>query len=199
MKLPALLRPRAKSAPQPRLDPPATERADPSPHPAYPRQRPAADREPPPPGPSTPPARLAEPPPLGMRPRPRFIPAAALQHTSAVAPEAEPNAALAPRPAPNPALAQRPAPHPPAAPQPPKPPQWTARSIIGDELRVPTLSCQFGSCGTRFTHPDALGERDLPHLAVAAGWRYDTLSRLACPSCAQHDPTFWPRRAPTAS
>ncbi len=64
-------------------------------------------------------------------------------------------------------------------------------AIIGDELRIPTLWCQFGSCIARFTHRAALGERDLRARALAAGWHYDALGRLACPDCAQHDPTFW--------
>jgi hypothetical protein len=56
--------------------------------------------------------------------------------------------------------------------------------------------CQFGSCIARYTHPGALGERDLRARALAAGWRYDALGRLACPDCAQHDATFWARRPP---
>lgn len=64
-------------------------------------------------------------------------------------------------------------------------------AIIGDELRIPVLWCQFGSCIARFTHRAALGERDLRARALAAGWHYDALGRLACPDCAQHDSTFW--------
>ena len=64
-------------------------------------------------------------------------------------------------------------------------------AIIGNELRIPVLWCEFGSCIARYTHPDALGERDLRYRALAAGWRYDLLGRLACPSCLQRDATFW--------
>jgi hypothetical protein len=72
----------------------------------------------------------------------------------------------------------------------------SARAVIGDALRVPVLWCQFGSCIARYTHRDALGERDLRARALAAGWRYDALGRLACPSCVQHDPFFWMTRPP---
>jgi hypothetical protein len=65
------------------------------------------------------------------------------------------------------------------------------RPIIGDELRIPIMWCQFGTCIERYTHVDALGEQDLRDRALAAGWRYDLLGRLACPSCVQHDGTFW--------
>ena len=66
-----------------------------------------------------------------------------------------------------------------------------ARAIIGDEIRIPFIWCEFGTCDATYIHPDALGERDLRNRALAAGWRYDMLGRRACPSCAQHDPTFW--------
>jgi hypothetical protein len=71
-----------------------------------------------------------------------------------------------------------------------------ARAIIGDAIRIPILWCQFGSCIARYTHRDALGERDLRLRALAAGWRYDALGRLACPGCVQHDPSFWMTRPP---
>jgi hypothetical protein len=64
------------------------------------------------------------------------------------------------------------------------------RSIIGDEVRVPVLWCEFGACIARYTSRDALGERDLRARAQATGWRYDGLGRLACPSCVRHDPAF---------
>lgn len=70
------------------------------------------------------------------------------------------------------------------------------RAVIGDEIRIPFIWCEFGTCGATYTHPDALGERDLRARALAAGWRYDALGRRACPSCAQHDPTFWTARPP---
>jgi hypothetical protein len=70
------------------------------------------------------------------------------------------------------------------------------RAVIGDEIRIPIMWCEFGSCITRYTHPGALGEGDLRARALAAGWRYDALGRLACPDCVQHDSTFWPTRPP---
>lgn len=73
--------------------------------------------------------------------------------------------------------------------------QWGhMRAVIGDELRVPTLLCEFGGCMARYTYPDALGERDLRDWALAAGWQYDLIGRLACPACVRHAPTFWARR-----
>jgi hypothetical protein len=72
----------------------------------------------------------------------------------------------------------------------------TERAVIGDEIRIPIMWCDFGSCIARYTHSSALGERDLRARALAAGWRYDALGRLACPDCAQHDPAFWPTRPP---
>ncbi|HEX7160596.1 MAG TPA: hypothetical protein VF223_05080 [Trebonia sp.] len=70
------------------------------------------------------------------------------------------------------------------------------RSVIGDELRIPIMWCEFGTCIERYTHVDALGEQDLRYRALVAGWRYDLLGRLACPSCVQHDEMFWMTRPP---
>jgi hypothetical protein len=67
------------------------------------------------------------------------------------------------------------------------------RAVIGDELRVPALLCEFSGCTARYTHPDALGELELRGRAVAAGWQYDVIGRLACPSCVRHAPNFWTR------
>lgn len=75
--------------------------------------------------------------------------------------------------------------------------QKTMRALIGDELRIPMLWCEFGSCINRFTDSGALGERDLRQRALETGWRYDALGRLACPSCVQHDAAFWPTCPPT--
>jgi hypothetical protein len=72
------------------------------------------------------------------------------------------------------------------------------RAIIGDELRIPMLWCQFGTCINHYADSAALGEQDLRSMALAAGWRYDALDRLACPSCGQHDPGFWPICPPVA-
>jgi hypothetical protein len=70
------------------------------------------------------------------------------------------------------------------------------RGIIGDQIRKPILWCEFGNCIHRYTAPGALGEGDLRALALAAGWRYDALGRLACPGCAQHDSAFWVGQPP---
>jgi len=97
------------------------------------------------------------------------------------------------RPAGPPPAGQAPVPAPPGARGPRRPP---VRAIIGDEIRIPFIWCEFGTCDATYTHPDALGERDLRARALAAGWRYDALGRRACPGCAQHDPTFWSARPP---
>jgi hypothetical protein len=68
--------------------------------------------------------------------------------------------------------------------------QASAHAVIGDELRRPAVWCELGSCSSRFTDAAALGESDVRSRALAVGWRQDALSRLACPGCAQHDPTF---------
>lgn len=65
------------------------------------------------------------------------------------------------------------------------------RAVIGDGLRIPTLLCEFSGCMARYTHREALGERDLRDWALAAGWQYDLIGRLACPTCVRHAPTFW--------
>lgn len=94
----------------------------------------------------------------------------------------------------------------PPAPQPPPAPaapagrvpamrRWRPmRAFIGDELRVPILWCEFGNCIRRYVSDEAHAELDLRALALAAGWRYDAIGRLACPSCAQYDPAFRPLR-----
>ena len=78
--------------------------------------------------------------------------------------------------------------------RPPAPPRSRMRAVIGDQLRAPALLCEFSGCSNRYTHPDALGERQLQDLAIAAGWQYDLIGRLACPSCVRGAPTFWSRR-----
>lgn len=66
----------------------------------------------------------------------------------------------------------------------------TERAVIGDELRIPVVWCEFGACIARFTDAAALGESDVRQRAEAAGWRQDALGRLACPRCLQEDPAF---------
>jgi hypothetical protein len=67
----------------------------------------------------------------------------------------------------------------------------TERAAIGDELRIPLAWCEMGSCISHYADPEALGEADIRTRAIAAGWRLDALSRLACPQCQQGDAWFW--------
>ena len=115
-------------------------------------------------------------------PRPRF------------SPQPHPVPRFVPRPA-EPASRQAPV-RQPAARRPMRRRVPPVRPVIGDELRIPIMWCEFGTCIERYTHVDALGERDLRVRALAAGWRYDLLGRLACPSCVQHDETFWMTHPP---
>jgi hypothetical protein len=67
----------------------------------------------------------------------------------------------------------------------------TGRAVIGDQLRMPIMWCEMGSCISWYTDPAALGEADTRARAIGAGWRIDALGRLACPRCQQTDPCFW--------
>jgi hypothetical protein len=67
----------------------------------------------------------------------------------------------------------------------------TERAVIGDQLRMPVMWCEMGSCISLYTHPAALGEADTRARAIGTGWRIDALGRLACPRCQQTDPWFW--------
>ncbi len=69
----------------------------------------------------------------------------------------------------------------------------TARAVIGDDLRKPTLWCEFGSCISRFSHDSALGELDNHRRALAAGWRQDAFGRWLCPGCLDRHP-YWNAR-----
>ena len=69
--------------------------------------------------------------------------------------------------------------------------QITARAVIGDELRIPIMWCEMGSCISWHSDPAALGEADIRARAIAAGWRVDALGRLTCPRCQQSDGQFW--------
>jgi hypothetical protein len=64
------------------------------------------------------------------------------------------------------------------------------RAIIGDQLRLPIMWCEMGSCISWHSDPAALGEADTRARAIGAGWRVDALGRLACPRCLQTDPGF---------
>jgi len=67
----------------------------------------------------------------------------------------------------------------------------TERAVIGDQLRMPIMWCEMGSCISWYTDPAAAGEADTRARAISAGWRIDALGRLACPQCQQTDPWFW--------
>jgi hypothetical protein len=69
----------------------------------------------------------------------------------------------------------------------------TVRAVIGDNLRMPIMWCEMGSCVSTHADPAALGEGDARARAIADGWRIDAFGRLACPQCQQTDPRF---RAP---
>jgi hypothetical protein len=61
----------------------------------------------------------------------------------------------------------------------------TARAVIGDQLRLPIMWCEMGSCISWFAHPAALGEADTRARAIDAGWRVDAVGLLVCPQCLQ--------------
>jgi hypothetical protein len=79
-----------------------------------------------------------------------------------------------------------------ARPEPPaEPPAGpTVRALIGDQLRLPVMWCEMGTCISRHADPAALGEGDMRARAIDAGWRIDALGRLACPRRQQADPNF---------
>lgn len=66
----------------------------------------------------------------------------------------------------------------------------TARAVIGDQLRLPIMWCEMGSCISWFAHPAALGEADIRARAIDAGWRVDAVGLLVCPQCEQTAPGF---------
>src|SRR5205807_6725248 len=65
------------------------------------------------------------------------------------------------------------------------------RAVIGDQLRIPIMWCEMGSCISWHADPAALGEGDMRARAIGAGWRIDAFGRLACPRCQQTNPGFW--------
>ena len=73
------------------------------------------------------------------------------------------------------------------APAPAAPPM---RALIGDELRMPIMWCEMGSCISWHADPSALGEADNRARAIEAGWRIDALGRLTCPQCQQTTVAF---------
>jgi hypothetical protein len=86
------------------------------------------------------------------------------------------------------------------------PARATAQAVIGDQLRMPIMWCEMGSCISWHADPEALGEADTRSRAIGAGWRIDALGRLACPRCQQTNPGYraarqvvpWDRRRVTA-
>ena len=64
------------------------------------------------------------------------------------------------------------------------------RALIGDELRIPIMWCEMGSCISWYADRTALGQADVRARAIRAGWRIDALGRLACPQCQQTDVAF---------
>jgi hypothetical protein len=64
------------------------------------------------------------------------------------------------------------------------------RAVIGDQLRIPIMWCEMGSCISWHADPAALGEGDMRARAIGAGWRIDAFGRLACPRCQQTSPGF---------
>ncbi len=68
--------------------------------------------------------------------------------------------------------------------------ETTVRAVIGDQLRMPVVWCEMGTCISRHTHPAALGEADIRARAIGSGWCVNALGRLACPRCLQTAPGF---------
>ena len=64
------------------------------------------------------------------------------------------------------------------------------RTVIGDQLRMPIMWCEMGSCISWHADPASLGEGDARARAIGTGWRIDAFGRLACPRCQQTDPDF---------
>ena len=139
----------------------------------------------------------------GARPEALAEPAAFAERPAPAEPDAfaerpapaEPDA-FADRPAPaaaaafaeRPALTERPAPAEPA--EPAAPAGATVRAVIGDQLRMPIMWCEMGSCISWHADPAALGLGDARARAIGAGWRIDAFGRLACPQCQQTDRGF---------
>jgi len=64
----------------------------------------------------------------------------------------------------------------------------TQRAVIGDQIRMPVAACDMAPCRSWFSDPLALGEADARALAIRAGWRVDSVGRLACPACQRDAP-----------
>jgi hypothetical protein len=68
--------------------------------------------------------------------------------------------------------------------------EQTVRAVIGNELHMPIVWCEMGSCISYHTDPAALGEADIRTRALRAGWRLDRFGRLACVDCLQSSSWF---------
>jgi len=118
---------------------------------------------------------------------------AALRDEGQAAPVGDDDAQHAHAGDPRPEVMAEPAPaEGPARAEAPDPAEGTVRAVIGDQLRMPVMWCEMGSCISWCADPSALGEADARARAISAGWRIDALGRLACPRCQQTDPRFWP-------
>ena len=117
---------------------------------------------------------------------PRLQATAAPEATAAPTATAAPEAMGAPT-----AMAEPEATAEPARAEAPAQAAGTMRAVIGDELRMPIMWCEMGSCISWCADPSALGEADARARAISVGWRVDALGRLACPQCQQTDPRFW--------
>jgi hypothetical protein len=68
--------------------------------------------------------------------------------------------------------------------------EQAVRAVIGNELHIPIVWCEMGSCISHHTDPAALGEADVRTRALRAGWRLDRFGRLACVDCLQSNSWF---------
>jgi hypothetical protein len=68
--------------------------------------------------------------------------------------------------------------------------EQSVRAVIGNELHMPIVWCEMGSCISHHTDPAALGEADIRARALRAGWRLDRFGRWACLDCLQSNPWF---------
>ena len=70
--------------------------------------------------------------------------------------------------------------------------EMTVRPVIGDQLRMPIMWCEMGSCISWHADPAALGEADTRARAIGAGWRIDALGRRPAPGASRPTPASGP-------
>ena len=68
----------------------------------------------------------------------------------------------------------------------------TGRAVIGDQLRMPVMWCEMGSCISWYAHPAALGEADTRARSIGAGWRIDALAGWPAPGASRPTPASGP-------